>query len=122
MSGFVVEIAHRISSSTDSRFLCFVFIRTSVEKPDSHKYVEGKGSRILMAILDTLGYNLNILHQKGMREISANISLALLSVINSINSSCSAGGMESTSTLKGFLVSLKFLSLKILKIRKKFLF
>ena len=46
MSGSVLEIAHGMSSSTDNRFLCFVLIRTSVEKPDSHKYVEGKGSRI----------------------------------------------------------------------------
>ena len=83
-----------MSSSTDNGFLCFDLIRRSVEIIDSHRYVEGKGSRILMAYLNTLGYNFTIPHQKRMRDMSANISLALLPLINSINSYCPSGWME----------------------------
>ena len=60
-----------MSSPTDSRFLCFDLIRTSVETPDWHKYVEGNWSMILMAILYTLVKQLTILHQKQMKDISA---------------------------------------------------
>ena len=53
--GAVKDSEHLRSSSTSSLFRAFVLIASRLENPDSHRYVDEKGMRILRARWLTAG-------------------------------------------------------------------
>ena len=62
----------RMSLSTTSLDLYFVFIFVSAENAVSHKYVVANGSKMFTALLDNRGYSVDMLSQKDDKDFSRN--------------------------------------------------
>ena len=55
----LLKVSH-MQESIRSRLRCFVLILTIVENPFSHRYVEAKGNKCCMAMVNRCGYSFRI--------------------------------------------------------------
>ena len=66
--GVMLDKHTRMSLSTTSLDLYFVFIFVSAENAVSHKYVVANGNKMFTALLDNSGYSVDTLSQKAIRK------------------------------------------------------
>ena len=113
--------ATRKGAWISNAFLCFPFKQLMVEKPASHRYVEGNGSSVLIAMPLSLGYSAFILIQKLAREFdskefrkpssadsSNNLSFKSTLIFNSSTFTVGANGFRiHLSPLRGSFCSVK---------------
>ena len=69
--GSIEDNATRRGAWISNAFLCFPFKQLMIEKPASHRYVDGNGSSVLIAMPLSLGYSAFILIQKLAREFDS---------------------------------------------------
>ena len=68
--GVMLDKHTRMSLSTTSLDLYFIFIFVSAENAVSHKYVVVNGNKMFTALLDNSGYSVDTLSQKAYKDFS----------------------------------------------------